>query len=278
MAGPRNLAGRLLGSPNASTDRCTDRSSGRLNWVRTASPPRDGATGRRRPGLPNLTLGQEGEGVVRCGIARIPPGSHPIVCLAILTPGIPSTSRPSSSLLTAVTDPVLSFPSSSRSMSRLIDRRRPPDPRGGPPLGKRLGDGLPAGVGLRGHRGGVGDNTLFNSSHGAGRGPRLIRPVRRVNWVWATSVLAFHAIQLASRGSPSCSFDSPCHRPPAVLSRRWIVLAVISLAGSTSVETLIVFGEFHFWMGTTLLVGCFVTIGNPWSGAPTGSLRGSGVR
>src|SRR5208282_950094 len=107
---------------------------------------------------------------------------------------------------------------------------------------------------------GLGDNTLFNSNHGADGVLGSFGRFDGVNWVWATGVLAFHVIYSIGLPILLLRLALPETRGRTLLSRRGIALALTSLAVATSVETVLVFGEFHFWMGPTLLVGSVIAI------------------
>lgn len=216
-------------------------------------PP--GGDGRGFPTSPSARRARGSFGAGLLAYLRV----HPIVCLAILTPGIPEYLSTSSSLLTAVTDPFffpiqLAINVAQYTAGALLIREAVLRWHKG--WGTVFLLGLAYGVTEEG----LGDNTLFNSSHGADGVLGSFGRFAGVNWVWATSVLAFHVIYSIGLPILLLRLAVPSTAGRSLLSRRGIVLAVISLAGSTSVETLIVFGEFHFWMGTTLLVGCFVTI------------------
>jgi hypothetical protein len=186
--------------------------------------------------------------------------AHPILCLALLTPGIPEYLSTSSSLLTIVTSPLF-FP-----LQLAIN------------VGQyTAGALLIREAVIRWHKGwgtvfllgfaygiteeGLGDNTLFNSNHGADGVLGSFGRFDGVNWVWATAVLAFHVIYSIGLPILLLGLALPATRGRPLLTRRGILLALLSLAAATSVETLIVFGEFHFWMGPYLLVGSLLAIG-----------------
>jgi hypothetical protein len=184
---------------------------------------------------------------------------HPIVCLAILTPGIPEYLSTSSSLLSLVTNPVF-FP-----IQLAIN------------VGQyTAGALLIREAMIRWHKGwgtvfllalaygiteeGLGDNTLFNSSHGADGVLGWFGRYAGVNWVWATAVLAFHVILSIGLPILLLGLALPKTQGRTLLTRRGIFLAFASLAAATSLETVIVYGEFHFWMGGMLLVGSLLAI------------------
>jgi hypothetical protein len=186
--------------------------------------------------------------------------SHPILCLAILTPGIPEYLSTSSSLLTIVTSPFffpiqLAINVGQYTAGALLIREAMI--RWNKGWGTVFLLGLAYGITEEG----LGDNTLFNSGHGADGVLGSFGRFDGVNWVWSTGVLAFHVIYSIGLPILLLQLALPATRGRSLLGRRGIGLALVSLAAATSVETLIVFGEFHFWMGAYLLVGSLVAIG-----------------
>jgi hypothetical protein len=107
---------------------------------------------------------------------------------------------------------------------------------------------------------GLGDNTLFNASHGTDGILGSFGRFDGVNWVWSVGVLAFHVIYSIGLPILLLGLALPATRGRPLLTRRGIYLALLSLAAATSVETVIVYGEFHFWMGPYLLAGSLAAI------------------
>jgi len=180
--------------------------------------------------------------------------SHPIVCLAVLTPGIPEYLSTSSPVLALVTNPAFFF------LQVVIN------------VGQyTAGALLIREAVIRWHKGwgtifllglaygiteeGLGDNTLFNSNHGADGVLGSFGRFAGVNWVWATGVLAFHVIYSIGLPILLLRLALPATRGRSLVGRRSILLALVSLAATTATETALVYGEFHFWMGPYLLVG-----------------------
>ncbi|HLM91828.1 MAG TPA: hypothetical protein VK424_07265 [Thermoplasmata archaeon] len=185
--------------------------------------------------------------------------AHPILCLAILTPGIPEYLSTSSSLLTVVTLPFffpiqLAINVGQYTAGALLIREAVIRWHKG--WGTVFLLGLAYGITEEG----LGDNTLFNSHHGTDGVLGSFGRFYGVNWVWATGVLAFHVIYSIGLPLLLLRLALPETRGRTLLSRRGIGLALTSLALATSVETVLVFGEFHFWMGSTLLVGSVIAI------------------
>jgi len=81
-----------------------------------------------------------------------------------------------------------------------------------------------------------------------------------VNWVWSTGVLAFHVIYSIGLPLLLLGLALPSTRGKSLVGRRGIRLALVSLAASTSLETVIVYGGFHYWMGPYLLAGSVLAI------------------
>ena len=185
--------------------------------------------------------------------------SHPIVCLALLTPGLPEYLSTSSPVLNLAVNPLWFF------LQLLIN------------VGQyTAGALLVREAVLRWHKGwgtvfllglaygiteeGLGDNTLFNSNHGADGVLGSFGRFAGVNWVWAVGVLAFHVIYSIGLPILLLGLALPRTRGRSLVGRRGILVALFSLAGATALETVIVYGSFHFWMGTPLLVGSLVAI------------------
>jgi hypothetical protein len=185
--------------------------------------------------------------------------AHPILCLALLTPGIPEYLSTSSSLLTLVTSPPFFFLQLGINVGQytagaLLIREAALRWKKG--WASVFVLGLAYGIVEEG----LGDNTLFNSNHGADGVLGSFGRFGGVNWVWATGVLAFHVIYSVGLPLLLLGLALPETRGRSLLGDRGIALALLSLTLATSLETTIVFGVFHYWMGPTLLVGATVTV------------------
>lgn len=185
--------------------------------------------------------------------------SHPILCLALLTPGLPEYLSTSSPILNLAVNPAWFF------LGLVIN------------VGQyTAGALLIREAVLRWHKGwgsvfllglaygiteeGLGDNTLFNSNHGADGVLGSFGRFAGVNWVWSTGVLAFHVIYSIGLPILLLGLALPNTRGRSLVGRRGILVALLSLTASTSLETVIVYGSFGFWMGIPLLVGSLVAI------------------
>ncbi|HTP55388.1 MAG TPA: hypothetical protein VML53_01815 [Thermoplasmata archaeon] len=184
---------------------------------------------------------------------------HPIVCLAILTPGIPEYLSTSSPLLNLVVNPAgfllgLAINVAQYTGGALLVREAWVRWRLGWPGVTALA--LAYGVTEEG----LGDNTLFNST---GHVDGILGHYGRfagVNWVWSVGVLAFHVI--CSIGIPIVilGLALPATRGRSLLGPRGVAAAFAAVAASTGLETAIVWGSDRFWMGAPLLVGALVVI------------------
>jgi hypothetical protein len=185
--------------------------------------------------------------------------AHPILCLALLTPGLPEYLSTSSPVLNLGVNPFWFF------LQLVIN------------VGQyTAGALLIREAVLRWHKGwgtvfllglaygiteeGLGDNTLFNSNHGADGVLGSFGRLAGVNWVWATGVLAFHVVYSIGLPILLLGLAVPRTRGRSLVGRRGIVVTFLSLAGATAFETVIVYGSSQFWMGTYLLVGSLVVI------------------
>jgi hypothetical protein len=184
---------------------------------------------------------------------------HPILCLALLTPGIPEYLSTSSSLALLVLSPGWFFLAIAINVGQytagaLLIREAM----------IRWGKGWGSVFLLGGAYGiteeGLGDNTLFNP-HGATPPLGAYGHFLGVNWVWSVGVLTYHI--LFSIGLPILllGLALPETRGRNLIGRRGIQVCLLALAGSTALETTLVWGEFHFWMGTPILLGALVVIG-----------------
>jgi len=185
--------------------------------------------------------------------------SHPIVCLALPTPGLPEYLSTSSPVLNLAVNPLWFF------LQLLINVGQY---TAGALLvreavlrwHKRWGTVFLLGLAYGITEEGLGDNTLFNSNHGADGVLGSFGRFAGVNWVWAVGVLAFHVIYSIGLPILLLGLALPRTRGRSLVGRRGILVALFSLAGATALETVIVYGSFHFWMGTPLLVGSLVAI------------------
>jgi hypothetical protein len=188
--------------------------------------------------------------------------SHPILCLAILTPGIPEYLSTSSTILNLGLNPGWFFLQLAINIGQYTAGAlliREAVLRWNKGWATVILLGLAYGITEEG----LGDNTLFNSNHGADGVLGSFGRFGGVNWVWATGVLAFHVIYSIGLPILLLGLALPATKGRSLVGRRGVVVAFLSLAGSTSLETIIVYGSFHFWMGTTLLLaslGCIAVL------------------
>ena len=186
--------------------------------------------------------------------------AHPILCLALLTPGIPEYLSTSSPLLNIGLNPAWFFLQLAINVGQytagaLLVREAVIRWQKG--WGTTFLLGLAYGVTEEG----LGDNTLFNSNHGADGVLGSFGRFAGVNWVWSTGVLSFHVIYSIGLPILLLALALPQTRGRSLVGRRGIGVAFLSLAATTALETAIVWSGFHFWMGIPLLVGSLVVIG-----------------
>ena len=185
--------------------------------------------------------------------------SHPIVCLALLTPGIPEYLSSSSPLLALVVNPAWFFVGLAINVGQYT---------AGALLVRealiRWGKGWPSGALLALAYGvteeGLGDNTLFRSTHG---GDGVLGHFGRylgVNWLWSCGVLTYHVIFSIGLPILLLGLALPATRGRSLLGRRGIVVGLASVGATTFAEQLLVLKAFDFWMGVPLLVGSLATI------------------
>jgi len=185
---------------------------------------------------------------------------HPILCLALLTPGIPEYLSTSSPILNVVLNPAwfilqLAINVGQYTAGALLVREAVLRWHKG--WGTTFLLGLAYGITEEG----LGDNTLFNSNHGADGVLGSFGRFAGVNWVWSTGVLSFHVIYSIGLPILLLGLALPETRGRSLLGRRGIVLAFLSVAATTSLETAIVWRSFQFWMGFPLLIGSLLVIG-----------------
>jgi len=179
--------------------------------------------------------------------------------LALLTPGLPEYLSTSSPVLALVTNPAFFFLQLAINVGQYTAGAlliREAMIRWHKGWGTVLLLGLAYGITEEG----LGDNTLFNSNHGADGILGSFGRFAGVNWVWATGVLAFHVIYSIGLPILLLRLALPATRGRPLLGPRGIPLVLASLIVSTALETVIVYGTFHFWMGTGLLIGSAVAI------------------
>ena len=185
--------------------------------------------------------------------------SHPILCLAILTPGIPEYLSTSSSLLSIVVNPAwfviqLAINVAQYTAGALLIREAILRWHKG--WGSLFLLGLAYGITEEG----LGDNTLFNSNHGADGFLGWFGRFDGVNWVWSTGVLSFHVIYSIGLPILLLTLALPQTRGVSLIAGRGIAVCFTTLIASTSLEAVIVYGSFHFWMGFALMAGAIIVI------------------
>jgi hypothetical protein len=184
---------------------------------------------------------------------------HPILCLALLTPGIPEYLSTSSPVLNLAVNPFwfllqLAVNVGQYTAGALLVREAMLRWRKGWASVFLLG--LAYGVTEEG----LGDNTYFNSNQGADGVLGSFGRFQGVNWVWATGVASFHVVYSIGLAILLLGLALPKTRGRSLLGRRGMVAAFLSLGATTAFETAIVYGSYRFWMGVPLLVASAAVI------------------
>jgi hypothetical protein len=191
---------------------------------------------------------------------------HPVLCLALLTPGIVEYLSTSSSLLLLVESPLvfvvlLLVNVGQYTAGALLIREAM----------LRWGKGW-ATVGFLGlaygiTEEGLGDNTLFRSTQHADGVLGWYGHFAGVNWVWSVGVLALHMTVSIAFPILLLRLALPETRGRSLIGRSGVAVAFLALAGSTAFESASVWRLFGFWMGTPLFLGSLAAIGAlVWAG------------
>jgi hypothetical protein len=184
---------------------------------------------------------------------------HPILCLAILTPGIPEYVLTSSSIANLVMNPgwfflQLAINVGQYTAGALLIRE----------AALRWGKGWATvaflGLAYAVTEEGLGDNTIFNP-HGATAPLGTYGHFLGVNWVWATGILVYHVVFSIGLPILLLGLALPETRGRSLLGTRGIATAFSTLAATTAFECVLVWGAFGFWMGIPLFVGSLLVIG-----------------
>jgi hypothetical protein len=185
---------------------------------------------------------------------------HPILALAVLTPGIPEYLSTSSPVLNLVVNPgwfflQLAINVGQYTAGALLIRE----------AYLRWGKGWTSVALLAGAYGiteeGLGDSTLFNSNHGADGVLGSYGRFAGVNWVWSTGVLLFHVVYSIGLPILLLGLALPETRGRSLIGRRGIAVAFVTLALSTALENRIVYADSGFWIGVPLLLAAAAAIG-----------------
>jgi hypothetical protein len=185
--------------------------------------------------------------------------AHPVLCLAILTPGIPEYLSTSSPVLNLAVNPVWFFLQLAINVGQYTAGAllvREAVLRWHKGWGSTFLLGLAYGITEEG----LGDNTLFNSNHGADGFLGSFGRFGGVNWVWSTGVLSFHVIYSIGLPILLLGLALPETRGRSLIGRRGILVAFLTLVASTSIESMIVYRSFGFWMGIPLLIASLAVI------------------
>jgi hypothetical protein len=186
-------------------------------------------------------------------------GRHPVLCLAILTPGIPEYLSTSSPVLTLVESPFafllfLAVNVGQYTAGALLIREAVLRWRKGWASVFLLGGAYAV------TEEGLGDNTLFNNTHHTDAVLGQWGHFAGVNWVWSVGVISFHVIYSIGLPILLLGLALPQTRGRPLVGRRGLFVCVTTLSLSTAFENVIVWAEFRFWLGVPLLIGSLLTI------------------
>jgi len=204
---------------------------------------------------------------------------HPIICLALLTPGLPEYLSTSSPLLNLVENPAFFFLQLAINVGQytagaLLVREAVIRWRKGWATVFLLGSAY----GILEE--GIGDQTLVNSTHGADGVLGTYGRFAGVNWVWSTGVLAFHVVYSIGLPILLLGLALPSTRGRSLIGSSGILVAFVSLAVTTSTESLLVERADGFWLGVPLVVsalGAIVLLVLAGWKAPSGGLVARGL-
>jgi hypothetical protein len=184
---------------------------------------------------------------------------HPILCLAILTPGIPEYLSTSSPVLELALNPFAFFLFLAVNVGQYT-----------------AGALLVREAALRWRKGwasifllggayaiteeGLGDNTLFNNTHHVDAVLGQWGHFAGVNWVWSVGVISFHVIYSIGLPILLLGLALPQTRGRPLVGRRGVTICFATLVGSTALESVIVWGQYRFWLGVPLLLGSLVAV------------------
>ena len=185
--------------------------------------------------------------------------AHPIVALAILTPGIPEYLSTSSPVLALALNPVgfflqLAINVGQYTAGALLVREAMVR------WGKGWASVVLLGAAYAVVEEGLGDSTIFNSTHGADGVLGSFGRFAGVNWVWTTGILAFHILYSIGLPILLLGLAVPSSRGRSLLGRPGLLLCVGTVALATLIENRIVYATYGFWAGAPLLVAALAAI------------------
>lgn len=184
---------------------------------------------------------------------------HPIVCLLLLTPGIPEYLSSSSTLTGLILSPPLFFVFLGLNLAlygpgvllirEVVVRRQ----KSWPTL---LALGAAYGI----LEEGIALSTLFNPHAGPVGGLGFYGHFAGVSWVWSIGVLMVHVVYSISLPIVLLGLALPRTRGRSLLGRRGLITAAIVLALDVLLLLVIVVRAEHFWMGVPIFLGSLATI------------------
>ncbi|MCI4335696.1 MAG: hypothetical protein L3K17_00655 [Thermoplasmata archaeon] len=184
---------------------------------------------------------------------------HPVVCLLLLTPGIPEYLSGSSSIDLIVASPIvfLLFLAANLGLygpGALLIRE----------VMVRRGKGWPTLLLLGAAYGileeGIALSTLFNPHASVVGSLGFYGHFLGVSWVWALGVLMVHVVFSISLPILLLGLAIPATRGKPLLTERQIVITASLLLLDVTVLAFAILRGAHFWMGDAVFVGAIATI------------------
>ena len=187
-------------------------------------------------------------------------GRHPILCLALLSPGIPEYLSSSSALSTILVNPALFFLQLALNLALYIPGVlliREAMIRWKKGWGSVLLLGAAYGI----LEEGVALETLFYSRAGPVGAEGFYGHWLGINWVWTAGILPVHMIFSISLPILLLGLALPQTRGKTLVGRRGVVCAFGAWAVDVPVLMVLVHGAYHYWMGWPIFFGSFAVIG-----------------
>jgi hypothetical protein len=187
-------------------------------------------------------------------------GRHPILCLTLLSPGIPEYLSSSSALTTILVSPAffllqlalnvgLYLPGVLLIREAMVRWK------------KGWGSVLLLGAAYGILEEGIALETLFYSRAGPVGVEGFYGHWLGVSWVWTVGVLAVHMIFSISLPILLLGLALPQTRGKSLVGRRGLAYAFLVWAIDIPVLMLIVHATYHYWMGWPIFFGSFAVIG-----------------
>jgi hypothetical protein len=191
-------------------------------------------------------------------------GRHPVLCLALLSPGIPEYLSSSSPLNTILAKPPLGFVLFCLQLAANLGLYLP-----GVLLireamirwKKGWGSVLILGAAYGILEEGIALETLFYSRAGPVGAEGFYGHWLGVNWVWTAGILPVHMIFSISLPILLLGLALPATKGRSLVGSRGILLAFVAWAIDIPALMIVVHAIYHYWMGWTIFFGSLAAIG-----------------